>query len=316
MIALSIPSPPHGVWHLGPVPLRAYAFLILIGIYVAVYVGNRRFVARGGKAGQVAEVAMWAVPFGVLGGRIYHVLTDWSAYFGPGGKGFLGTLKIWEGGLGIWGAIALGALGAYIGAQRENVPFLPFADAVAPGIVLAQAIGRWGNYFNQELFGKPTTLPWGLEIAPQFRPAGFEQYATFHPTFLYESIACVVIACILFWADKKFLLGHGRVFALYVALYCSARGLIESMRIDEAHQILGVRLNVFTAVVVGFAALAYYVRSLETHPGREHINAVPSHGSHNASEPTIIVNEAGSTTIAPSQPAAPAAPRTRRKRED
>ena len=310
MIATSIPSPPHGVWHLGPIPLRAYAFLILIGIYAAVFIGDKRYVARGGKPGQVAEVAMWAVPFGVIGGRIYHVLTDWSAYFGSGGKGFLGTLKIWEGGLGIWGAIAFGAVGAYIGAQRENVPFLPFADAVAPGIVVAQGIGRWGNYFNQELFGKPTSVPWSLEIAPQFRPAGFEQ----HPTFLYESIACFAIAYALVWADKKFLLGHGRVFALYVALYCSARGLIESMRIDEAHHILGVRLNVFTAVVVGFSALAFYVRSLELHPGREHVNAAFHNSSHTASN--VIVTEAGPVTVSPTPPTTPAPPRTRRKRED
>lgn len=314
IIATSFPSPSHGVWHLGPVPLRAYALLILLGIYVAVYLGDKRFVARGGKSGQVAEVAMWAVPFGVIGGRLYHVLTDWSAYFGPGGKGFLGTLKIWEGGLGIWGAIALGALGAYIGTQRENIPFLTFADAVAPGIVIAQGIGRWGNYFNQELFGRPTKVPWAVEIAPQFRPTGFEQYATFHPTFLYESIACFVIAYLLVWADKKFLLGHGRVFALYVALYCSARGLIESLRIDEAHHILGVRLNVFTAVVVGFSALAFYVRSLEVHPGREHINPGTHHGAHNAEDPAIVVTEAGPVALTP--PAATPPPRTRRKKVD
>ena len=313
-IATSIPSPSHGVWHLGPVPLRAYAFLILIGIYAAVYVGDKRFVARGGKAGQVAEVAMWAVPFGVIGGRVYHVLTDWSAYFGPGGKGFLGTLKIWEGGLGIWGAIALGALGAFIGSQRENVPFLPFADSVAPGIIIAQGIGRWGNYFNQELFGKPTKLPWGLEIAPQFRPAGYEQYTTFHPTFLYESIACFAIAYILIWADKKFLLGHGRVFALYVAMYCSARGLIESMRIDEAHHILGVRLNVFTAVVLGFSALAFYVRSLELHPGRELISGTPVDESHRADDVHVTKSEANPVSAPPA--AASSAPRTRRKKVD
>lgn len=315
MIATSIPSPPQGVWHIGPVPIRAYALLILFGIYVAVWLGNKRFVERGGKSGQVAEVSMWAVPFGVIGGRLYHVLTDWSAYFGPGGKGIVGTLKIWEGGLGIWGAIALGALGAYIGTQRENVPYLPFADAVAPGIAIAQGIGRWGNYFNQELFGRPTNLPWAIEIEPRFRPAGYEQYSTFHPTFFYEFLACFAIAYLVIWADKKFLLGHGRAFALYVALYCSARGLIESLRIDEAHHILGVRLNVFTAVVVGFSALAFYVRSLDAHPGREHLISETGHGQHRSANPVVVVNEAGST-VRPGNLSTSNTPRTRRKKVD
>ena len=274
-IATSIPSPDHGVWHLGPVPIRAYALCILAGIFVAVWWGNKRFIARGGLDGQVAEVAIIAVPMGVIGGRLYHVLTDWEAYFGEGGKGFLGAFKVWEGGLGIWGAIALGAVGAYIGCRREGIPFATFADSVAPGIAVAQAMGRWGNYFNQELFGKPSTLPWALEIDPQFRPAGYEQYTTFHPTFLYESLACLVIAAIVVWADKRFVMGHGRVFALYLALYCAARGVIETLRIDEAHHVAGIRLNVFTSVVVGSLALFYLLRSLDRNPGREVIAIEP-----------------------------------------
>lgn len=269
MIHAAFPSPEQGVWYLGAFPLRAYALCILAGIAVAVAIGNRRFVARGGLPGQVADVAVWAVPFGVVGGRAYHVLTDWDAYFGEGGKGFLGALRIWEGGLGIWGAIALGFLGAWIGCKRLDVPFVPFADAVAPGIAMAQAIGRWGNYFNQELFGKPTTMPWGLEIDPVNRPAGFESFQTFHPVFLYESLACIVIALVLVWADARFKMGHGRVFALYVSLYCLFRGPIENMRIDDAHHILGVRLNVFTSLIVGAIALSYFVRSSERYRGRE-----------------------------------------------
>lgn len=270
-LVASIPSPSNGVWYLGPIPLRAYALIILAGIGVAIYLGNKRWIARGGLQDQVMDVAMWAVPFGVIGGRIYHVLTDWSSYFSANGKGFIASLKIWEGGLGIWGAIALGGVGVYIAARRMNLAFLPLADALAPGIVLAQAIGRWGNYFNQELFGKPTSLPWGLEISAVHRPVGFEEFETFHPTFLYESLACVAIAAILIWADKKFTLGHGRVFALYVALYCSARGSIETLRIDEANHIFGIRLNVFTALIVGGAALVYLVLSAERYPGRETI---------------------------------------------
>lgn len=268
-----LPSPSHGVWHLGPVPIRAYALLILTGIWVAVWLGNKRWMQRGGLDGQVSDIALWAVPFGVIGGRLYHVLTDWSTYFGTGGRGFKASLMIWEGGLGIWGAISLGAVGAWIACRRNGVSLPPLADAVAPGIAFAQAIGRWGNYANQELFGKPTTLPWGLKISIDHRPTGYIQFETFHPTFLYESIACVVIGFVVIWADKKFHMGHGRAFALYLSLYCAARGLIETLRIDEAHHILGIRLNVFTALIVGLIALAYMVRSAEKNPGRELVYA-------------------------------------------
>ena len=268
-IVASIPSPGHGVWNLGPVPIRAYALMILLGIVAAVWLGNKRWIERGGLPNQVGDVAMWAVPFGVVGGRLYHVLTDWSAYFGAGGRGFVASLQIWEGGLGIWGAVALGALGAYIGCARSGLAFTPFADAIAPAIVLAQAIGRWGNWFNQELFGRPTDAPWGLAIDVAHRPEGYVAYSTFHPTFLYESIACLVIFGLLLWADRKFTLSHGRVFALYLALYCTARGVIETIRIDDAHTILGIRLNVFTAIIVGLLALLYLVKISEVALGRE-----------------------------------------------
>jgi len=268
-ILASIPSPSHGVWNLGPVPIRAYALMILLGIGFAVWLGNKRWIERGGLPGQVGDVAMWAVPFGVVGGRLYHVITDWSAYFGPGGRGFLASFQIWEGGLGIWGAVALGALGAFIGCARGGLAFAPFADAIAPGIVFAQAIGRWGNWFNQELFGRPTSAPWGLVIDVNHRPMGYLGYSTFQPTFLFESLSCVAIGCLLLWADRKFTLSHGRVFALYLALYCTARGVIETVRIDDAHTILGIRLNVFTAIIVGLCALLYLVKVSETAHGRE-----------------------------------------------
>lgn len=258
---------------LGPVPLRGYALMIIAGIAVAVWLGDKRWVARGGLSGQVAEVAMWAVPFGVLGGRIYHVLTDWSAYFGTGGRGFWATFRIWEGGLGIWGAIALGGFGAYIGCARQGIKLAPFADAIAPGIAFAQAIGRWGNWFNQELFGRPTDLPWGLQIDRAYRPLDFINYPTFHPTFLYESIACAGLGFFLIWADRKFVFGFGRLFALYLAIYCAARGVIETIRVDEANHILGIRLNVFTSIFVGVGALIFYVRSVERYPGQEIIEA-------------------------------------------
>ena len=266
-----IPSPSQGVWNLGPLPVRAYALLIIAGIIVAIVVGSRRYVARGGSAGVIGDIALWAVPFGIIGGRLYHVLTDWQLYFAPGGSGIIGALRIWDGGLGIWGAVALGGLGAWIGARRLGVALPPIADAIAPGIALAQAIGRWGNWFNQELFGAPTTLPWGLEIAPQYRPEGYAEFATFHPTFLYESLWMVGVALVLIWADKRFHMGHGRVFALYVLLYTIGRGWIEYLRIDTANTILGLRLNLWTSILVGLGALAYRIISARMRPGREEV---------------------------------------------
>lgn len=268
-----IPSPAQGVWNLGPVPVRAYALLIVIGIVVAVWFGGKRYVARGGRPGAITDIAIWAVPFGIIGGRLYHVITDNQLYFGPDGKGLIAAFRIWDGGLGIWGAVALGGLGAWIGARRAGIALPPVADAIAPAIALAQAIGRWGNYFNQELFGKPTTVPWALEIDPAHRPAGYEQYATFQPTFLYESLWLLAMVLVLLWADKRFRMGHGRVFALYVLLYCIGRFWIESLRIDTAHHILGLRLNDWTSILVGLGALIYLVVSARLRPGREDIVA-------------------------------------------
>ncbi len=275
-----IPSPESGVWDLGPIPIRAYAMFIVLGIIVAVVLGNKRYEARGGRPGVITDIAIWAVPFGIVGGRLYHVLSDWQIYFGADGRGFIAALRIWDGGLGIWGAVALGALGAWIGARRSGVALPPVADAIAPGIALAQAIGRWGNYFNQELFGSPTTLPWGLEISQANRPSDYVDYATFHPTFLYESLWLVGVAIVVIWADRRFNLGHGRAFALYVLLYTLGRVWIEALRIDSANQILGLRLNVWTSIVVGLGALAYLVISARMRPGREVIAApiAPSEG--------------------------------------
>ncbi len=275
-----IPSPESGVWDLGPIPIRAYAMFIVLGIIVAVVLGNKRYEARGGRPGVITDIAIWAVPFGIVGGRLYHVLSDWQIYFGADGRGFIAALRIWDGGLGIWGAVALGGLGAWIGARRSGVALPPVADAIAPGIALAQAIGRWGNYFNQELFGSPTTLPWGLEISQANRPSDYVDYATFHPTFLYESLWLVGVAIVVIWADRRFNLGHGRAFALYVLLYTLGRVWIEALRIDSANQILGLRLNVWTSIVVGLGALAYLVISARMRPGREVIAApvAPSEG--------------------------------------
>jgi len=273
LVIASIPSPEHGVWNLGPLPIRAYAFAIIIGIVVAVWIGNRRYIARGGVPGTITDLAVWAVPFGIVGGRLYHVITDHQLYFGPGGSGFSGAIKIWDGGLGIWGAIALGTLGAWIGAKRKGIALLPVADAIAPGVAVAQAIGRLGNYFNQELFGSPTNLPWSLEIDAAHRPAGYGEFTTFHPTFLYEALWMLGVALILVWADKRYNLGHGRVFALYIVLYCVGRFWIEALRIDSAHHILGLRLNDWTALLVGVGGLIWLIQSARTKPGREALDS-------------------------------------------
>lgn len=259
-----IPSPSTGVIDLGPIPLRGYAFCIIIGVFVAVWFGNKRWIARGGRAGTVADIAVWAVPFGLVGGRLYHVITDYQLYFSDG-ENWVDAFKIWEGGLGIWGAIALGAVGAWIGCRRRGIPLPAWADALAPGIAFAQAIGRWGNWFNQELYGKPTDLPWALKISEgPNRVAG-----TYHPTFLYESLWCIGVALLVIWADRRFKLGHGRAFALYVAAYCTGRAWIEYMRVDEAHHVLGLRLNVWTAIIVFVLAVTYIVISAKVRPGRE-----------------------------------------------
>ncbi|MFJ5988610.1 prolipoprotein diacylglyceryl transferase [Lentzea sp. NPDC092896] len=265
----TIPSPDRGVWYLGPLPLRAYALCIIAGIIVAIWWGERRWVERGGIKGEVTDIAVWAVPFGLVGGRLYHVITDNQKYFGPG-KDPLAALEIWNGGLGIWGAIALGAVGAWIGCRRKGIPLPAMADALAPGIVVAQAIGRLGNYFNQELYGGDTTLPWGLEIYRRVTPEGREDalagiaidhtpIQVVHPTFLYELLWNLGVALLIVWADRKFRLGHGRVFALYVAGYTAGRFWIELMRTDEATLILGTRVNVFVSAIVFFGAIAYFI---------------------------------------------------------
>ncbi|WP_167008507.1 prolipoprotein diacylglyceryl transferase [Mumia sp. ZJ430] len=266
MILASIPSPSQSVWELGPFPLRAYALCIIAGVVAAIWVSEKRFQARGGKPGAVADVAVWAIPFGLVGARLYHVVTNPELYFAEGREP-IKALYIWEGGLGIWGAVALGALGAYIGCRRHGIKFAPFADALAPGVLLGQAIGRWGNWFNQELFGSPTDSPWGLEIDASHRPVGYEQFETFHPTFLYESLWSLAGFFVLIWADRRFKLGGGRVVALYVAIYTAGRFWIEGMRIDTAHEFLGLRLNQWTSLVLFVAAVALFVWLTKTGRG-------------------------------------------------
>ncbi len=250
-----LPSPSQGVWHLGPIPIRGYALCIIAGILVAVWLTQRRWKARGGDPGDITDIALWAVPFGVVGGRLYHVLTDPELYFLPG-RNPVQAFYIWDGGLGIWGAVAFGAVGAWIGCRRRGINLLDLGDALAPGLVLAQAIGRWGNYFNQELYGQPTTVPWALQIDPAHRPPDTPTIGLYHPTFLYESLWNIAVAVLLLWVDRRFTLGRGKLFALYVAAYTLGRGAIEALRVDHANHFLGLRLNDWTSLIVFLAAVA------------------------------------------------------------
>ncbi|MCC9311000.1 prolipoprotein diacylglyceryl transferase [Kitasatospora sp. RB6PN24] len=258
-----LPSPSQGVWHLGPVPIRAYALCILTGIAAAVWLTRKRWAALGGNPEAVADIAVWAVPFGILGGRLYHVITDPELYFLPGRQP-IRALYIWDGGLGIWGAVALGAVGAWIGCRRRGIRLSAYADALAPGLVLAQAIGRWGNYFNQELYGNPTHLPWGLLIDPAHRPATTPDIATYQPTFLYECLWDLGVVLLLLWADRRFTLRPWRLFALYVAAYTAGRGWVEALRDDHANHILGLRLNDWTSLIVFTAACAFLLLTRRT----------------------------------------------------
>ncbi|MFC5907064.1 prolipoprotein diacylglyceryl transferase [Streptacidiphilus monticola] len=247
-----LPSPSQGVWHLGPVPIRAYALCILAGIAAAIWLTRKRWVKLGGNADDIFDIALWAVPFGILGGRLYHVITDPELYFTKG-QHPIRALYIWDGGLGIWGAVALGAVGAWIGCRQKGIKLSAFADAMAPGLVLAQAIGRWGNYFNQELYGDRTSLPWGLEINKD------GVHGVFQPTFLYESLWDLGVMAVLLLVDRRWQFHSGRLFALYVALYTAGRGWIESLRTDHANEFFGVRLNDWTSLILFLAAVAYLI---------------------------------------------------------
>ena len=307
---LFIPSPSQNVWHLGPLPLRAYALCIITGIVVGMIIATRRWRARGGTSDGLEAVVVVAVPFGIVGARIYHVITDYELYFGPG-RHPVDALKIWNGGLGIWGAVAFGAFGGWLVARRRGIRFPALLDACAPGIAVAQGIGRLGNWFNSELFGRPTTLPWGLEIDPRFRPTGFEQYATFHPTFLYELVWDLGVAVVLVLLDRRFRLGHGKVFTLYVMLYTAGRFWIEALRIDTVNEIGGFRLNNYTALIVFVGAALVFAWLVRNRPGREDVvEAVPATraatGGTGVTDGTDDAREAG-TDAAPGDEQTPTA---------
>lgn len=250
-----IPSPSSAVWYLGPIPVRAYALCILTGVFVAVWWSDRRYRARGGRPELVLDVAIVAVPAGIVGARLYHVISSPDDYFGPNGD-LARIPQTWQGGLGIWGGIAGGVLAGVLLLRHRGLRVAPLADAVAPTLLVAQAIGRLGNWFNQELYGSPTTLPWGLRIDDAHLPAGstYPPGTLFHPTFLYEALWNLAGAVLLVWIGRR-MLAHsgvtgGRLLWVYLMVYTAGRVWIEMLRIDEAETVLGLRLNVWTSIVI------------------------------------------------------------------
>ncbi len=263
----SIPTPTLSQVAIGPFTFHFYALCIITGIAVAIWLGDKRLVSVGDAQGMqlkgvVSDIALIAVPAGVIGGRLYHVITTPDQYFGADGD-LLAILKIWNGGLGIWGAIALGALGALVSYRRlskkmQLPSFGTLLDALAPGILFAQAIGRFGNWFNAELFGRPLDTWWGLEIPYQYRPRGFGLFETFHPTFLYEAIWSSLLAIALIKFGKKW--NSGATFSIYIAGYSLGRFFIESLRIDPAQAISGLRLNQWTSALIFALGLGLFYR--------------------------------------------------------
>lgn len=254
MISFSIPSPSINGFHLGPFYVHFYALIILIALIIAWNFGLKRFIRKGGTQDQFEVVMFFTVIVGIIGARAYHVITDHQLYFGPGRNPW-DALKIWNGGLGIWGAVGFGALGAAWICKKKNVSFADLADSVAPFILLGQGIGRLGNWFNQELYGGPTNLPWGLEISPAYRPTQLIDVATFHPTFLYELLWNLLGVALLLWAERKFRLTGGKLFVSYVAFYTFGRFWLELVRIDPANRFAGFRVNSYVSLVVFLAAV-------------------------------------------------------------
>jgi prolipoprotein diacylglyceryl transferase len=253
----SIPSPSQDSIDIGPLHLRAYGVIIAVGVYVAIRWARSRYAARGGNPTDITDMAIWCVPAGLVGARLYHVITDWQLFEGR----WIDTIKIWQGGLGVWGAVAGGTIAGVIVAHRRGFDKALLFDVIAPVIPLAQAIGRFGNWFNQELFGRPTDVAWGLEIDVAKRPPGYTQYETFHPTFLYESLWCLAVVGIILFVERHFNLRKGRLFAVYVAAYTFGRFWIERLRIDPANQIAGLRVNEWVSVAVFLGAIAVLVFS-------------------------------------------------------
>jgi prolipoprotein diacylglyceryl transferase len=262
LILAALPSPSSNAIDLGPLSLRAYGLAIALGVLLAVHIAQRRWEARGGDPADIAALAVWAVPAGLVGARLYHVVTDWHRFEGR----WWHALAVWEGGLGIPGGLLVGVVTGVVVAWRRGLPVAGLLDAVAPAILVAQAVGRLGNWFNQELFGRPSDLPWALRIDPQHRPDGFADIATYHPTFLYEGLSNLALAALLVYVSRHRRVRPGQLFAGYVAGYAAVRLWVESLRIDPATEIVGVRVNIWVSSAVLAAALAVLV--IRSRPGR------------------------------------------------
>ena len=267
-VVASIPSPDNGVVDVGPLPLHVYGLLLAIGVLVAAWIAERRWVARGGDAKTFNDMAIWIVIGGVVGARVYHVISDYQLFTDD----WLRAFQIWKGGLSIWGVLGGGAIAVIVMTRIKHVETIVLFDCIAPGLLAAQALGRWGNYANQELFGGPTDLPWGLEISPANRPAGYQNVETFHPTFLYESLYCLFLLGVLLLVERRFRLRKGQTLALYLATYTFGRFFFEHLRVDPANEIFGVRINSWVSAIVCILSIAWFVwlgrRGREYPPGR------------------------------------------------
>ena len=276
----AIPSPSRNGLHLGPLQFRAYGLCIAVGVLAGVAITQRRWARKGGDPADIASIATGSVVAGLVGARLYHVITDWRRFEGQ----WFDVVKVWQGGLGIPGGLALGVLtGVYL-ARKRGMHIPSALDSAAPALPVAQAIGRLGNWFNQELFGRPTTLPWGLEIDPAHRPVGYETVATFHPTFLYEALWNLALAGLLIaWDNRNPKARPGRLFAVYVGGYGLGRLWVESLRIDEASRILGFRVNIWISLIaIGAALLWFAVRGRRPSPAPAFISASMAAGAAGA----------------------------------
>jgi prolipoprotein diacylglyceryl transferase len=254
----TIPSPSSSTIDLGPLTIHMYGLMLLLAIAAAVALTGYRWTRLGGDWDLVFRVAVWGVAFGVIGARLWHDITSWDEVPDE----WWGFAAVWEGGLGVWGGIFFGVVAGYIVIRRSGESARLFADAVAPGLLLAQGIGRWGNWWNQELYGKPTGLPWGLEIDAEHRGALEEKYQfaeAYHPTFMYEFIYDIVMAAVLILIGWRFRIRPPGLFALYVAIYCFGRALEELLRIDPSGHLFGLRTNFYVAVIGFLLAAAFFI---------------------------------------------------------
>lgn len=302
MVPFSIPSPSVSYIQLGPFTIHFYALCILVGIIAAAVITDARMARRGVERGMVIDLLLWVVPLGIVGARIFHVLTHIDDYFYPGAD-LWRTLYIWEGGIAIFGALIGGGIGAWIGCRFIGLRFWTFADALAPGMLVAQAFGRVGNWFNHELFGTPTSLPWGLEIEssnPAY-PVGLPADVLFHPTFLYEAIWNLLGAAVIVWAGRRFALHWGRQFALYLVWYGAGRIVWESIRIDPSEVFFGLRTNVWAAIAAVVVGIVILVVQKRRHPGLPTSPYLPKHLEEPETDDSEYVDLGDAEQIDPEQ---------------